>query len=367
MPENVTFAMLDKEDLDEFSDYLNDEALSLSKRPETVFYGAFSEEDELIAVLSAEERAEEDLIRIVNIAVTPSLQHKGIGSAMMDYAAEEAIEAGFAGLAVFLEADADGVGEFDPFFWRCGFSPEEAYLVKKIRLSELVHRLGRTRAVKDLESPNIRTLSGTEAYLRKKLDRILELEGGFTDLSPEKADPDISVVYLRDTDPIGCLLAGEENGQIELKYIFVSKECEDWTVFEKLIAKAVSEAVFKYGEDCPVVFSPVREGGQKLLLWFWGQRKTKEDNTVMVWTLPLRGAETKPGEKKAEEITVQAESRFVESGMRPLTNEELKCRDCIYRLREPGVLECHKYSTKPGEIIAGGGCQYYRMEGKVLL
>ena len=44
MPENVTFAMLDKEDLDEFSDYLNDEALSLSKRPETVFYGAFSED-----------------------------------------------------------------------------------------------------------------------------------------------------------------------------------------------------------------------------------------------------------------------------------------------------------------------------------
>ena len=157
MPENISFAMLDKEDLDEFSDYLNEEALALSGRADTFFYGAFQEEDELAAVLSVEVRSDEDQIRILSIAVTPALQH-----------------------------------------------------------------------------------------------------------------------------------------------------------------------------------------------------------TVMVWKLPLRGEITESAEEKAKEKPVESESRFTDDGFRLLTNAELKCRDCIYRLKEEGVLECHKYSTKPAEIIAGGNCACYR-------
>ena len=360
MPENISFAMLDKEDLDEFSDYLNEEALALSGRADTFFYGAFQEEDELAAVLSVEVRSDEDQIRILSIAVTPALQHTGIGSALIDYAVGEAIEAGFAGLVVFLEADTKGVGEFDPFFWRCGFSPEEAYPVKKLLLSELVERLDRTPALKHLDLTTVRPLAETDSYLQKKLARVLKTESGFTDPSPENVDPQISMVYLKGTDPVSCLLVGEENNQLQLKYIFVSKKCDDWTVFEKLIARAVSEAVKKYGEDCYVVFSPVSEGGLKMLLWFWGQRKTVDEHTVMVWKLPLRGEITESAEEKAKEKPVESESRFTDDGFRLLTNAELKCRDCTYRLKEEGVLECHKYSTKPAEIIAGGNCACYR-------
>ena len=41
----------------------------------------------------------------------------------------------------------------------------------------------------------------------------------------------------------------------------------------------------------------------------------------------------------------------------PVTNEDLICRDCVYRLKD--VMTCEKYDVKPDSVIAEDICEEY--------
>lgn len=43
----------------------------------------------------------------------------------------------------------------------------------------------------------------------------------------------------------------------------------------------------------------------------------------------------------------------------PVTNDDLICRDCVYRLEEKDVLKCEKYDVKPDSVIAEDYCEEY--------
>ena len=43
----------------------------------------------------------------------------------------------------------------------------------------------------------------------------------------------------------------------------------------------------------------------------------------------------------------------------PVTNEDLICRDCVYRLEGGNVMICEKYNQKPDTVITEGECEEY--------
>ena len=47
---------------------------------------------------------------------------------------------------------------------------------------------------------------------------------------------------------------------------------------------------------------------------------------------------------------------------KPMTNDGLICADCRFRIPDGGVLRCHKYDTKPAEVLNGGDCKKYKAE-----
>ena len=43
----------------------------------------------------------------------------------------------------------------------------------------------------------------------------------------------------------------------------------------------------------------------------------------------------------------------------PVTNEDLICRDCVYRLEGTDVMVCEKYDVKPESVITEDSCDEY--------
>lgn len=53
-------------------------------------------------------------------------------------------------------------------------------------------------------------------------------------------------------------------------------------------------------------------------------------------------------------------SNFEEGPMfEPVTNEDLICRDCVYRLEGKDVMVCEKYDKKPDSVISEDTCEEY--------
>jgi hypothetical protein len=54
------------------------------------------------------------------------------------------------------------------------------------------------------------------------------------------------------------------------------------------------------------------------------------------------------------------QSRFEEEAfLEPVTNEDLICRDCVYRLDGGDVMKCEKYDVKPDSVISEDDCEEY--------
>lgn len=51
-----------------------------------------------------------------------------------------------------------------------------------------------------------------------------------------------------------------------------------------------------------------------------------------------------------------------------ITNDDLKCKDCIYRMHDDVIIgntsKCHRYTTKPIDVLNGGNCELYEKEPK---
>ena len=62
------------------------------------------------------------------------------------------------------------------------------------------------------------------------------------------------------------------------------------------------------------------------------------------------------------EKRIESESRSV----RAITNADLVCRDCIYRLDDSERLgntsQCKRYISKPNQVLLGRDCEEYRKE-----
>ena len=62
------------------------------------------------------------------------------------------------------------------------------------------------------------------------------------------------------------------------------------------------------------------------------------------------------------EKRIESESRSV----RRITNGDLVCRDCIYRLDDSERLgntsQCKRYISKPNQVLLGRDCEEYRKE-----
>jgi len=43
----------------------------------------------------------------------------------------------------------------------------------------------------------------------------------------------------------------------------------------------------------------------------------------------------------------------------PVTNEDLICRDCVYRMEGRNVMKCEKYDVKPDSVITEDSCEEY--------
>ena len=62
------------------------------------------------------------------------------------------------------------------------------------------------------------------------------------------------------------------------------------------------------------------------------------------------------------EKRIESESRSVSA----ITNADLVCRDCIYRLDDSERLgntsQCKRYISKPNQVLLGRDCEEYRKE-----
>ena len=110
-------------------------------------------------------------------------------------------------------------------------------------------------------------------------------------------------------------------------------------------------------------FEPADENDKYTHYELWLE-KSKQDQT--------EGDVPEAAEAKTDEASERSfNERYQESreeerakiedfmAMTPLTNKDLICAGCIYHTEETDVLSCHKYATKPYEVLTDDTCPLY--------
>ena len=114
----------------------------------------------------------------------------------------------------------------------------------------------------------------------------------------------------------------------------------------------------------------MQETAEKLVDYFFAG--TEDADRLNRFYLPFRkededlpeSAEEEEDEEdpQPEEQTEKGGPMSVDPEFHILTNVDLVCRDCIYRIPEMGVGTCHKYLMKTGEVLNGEACPKHRKE-----
>ncbi len=306
----------------------------------------------------------ENPARIYSIAVSPEYQRQGVGSALCDSLAGRLCEAGAMGMEAFVfETQDDAFAGISHFLWRCGFTESESYADYELTLGEVAGNKEFVRLEKQKRFQNMRFLSELTDVEKRNLGNMLAMEAEYTDFPRKGLDASLSTVYEKNGKALGCALMGTERDKLLLHFIFLSNRADDKTALIKMLSQTLTACREKYGDDKKVSILAVEEKGEKLASFFFAD--SKGANRLHRFTFGFSKEKEAAQEQAAIPVNSEKKERRplgTDPIFMPLTNNDILCRDCIYRIPNAGVSVCHKYDHKPDAVIGNVACAKYRKE-----
>ena len=363
-----------------FEDFLPDSALQALPYGRIGVCCAVDMDEDLVTGAAAMDVAGETA-ELLGVAVLPEYERKGIGSGLVDELAATLIRSGTPAIGCYLgggEDDPDGISRF---LWHCGFSPTEDYADKTMTLGELLEiPVFKKLLAKRKIFPNIKFIAKCPFPVRKEF---IERIAGKTDYSGSQFKNvlrDVSTYYMQGDKAAGCVYIGKDTQQLlaeasadedtlSLEYVYLDSSVGKGEVIPMMLAQSLAKTAEDYGPEQKIRILCVNTVSEKLLEGILG--KNAAQGRLARWELSLERnlpAEAEPYYSEEEIRDITASSSPEETSltgdlfMRPVSNDTLACRDCLYRLEGPGVLDCHKYSMKPSTVIMRGECPKYRRQ-----
>lgn len=393
---NLSFGTLDKSDFDSYSDYVPSVTKEQLKESDIYVLGAFNDDtDELVgaAVIRSVNPAE-----LLSITVAGPYRNRGIGDAMIIHMIEALSDAGIEGMSCIIPEDGKAyITGTGLFFWRCGFSPVKRYSDFSFSLKSAGknEKLGRI-----IEEWSDEGYEPAPALFSEEGKALLELLPA--DPKPDDMDysPSFSTVYKEDGSLVGCLLVSEEDGFFLVNILYETKGYA--TVIYSMIVRTLMAIAEAYNDETELRFIGAFDQLEALYSYIFPKEAGKNCQTLYVLPFNRNYSEKKehndtdiseefpasvndtekpqdyedeiklpkaldddadPEDNEDDDGSEDVISHFADDPvLRPVTDEELYCRNCLYRLGGVESGACHKYDRKPDEIINGGICDRFYAE-----
>ncbi|MBR5420202.1 MAG: GNAT family N-acetyltransferase [Lachnospiraceae bacterium] len=371
---DLKVAALQKEQLDLYRSFILENALDHIQDEDVLVIGAL-DGDALVGVMVVKQ---DDPVRVMSISVNEDYQRKGVGSTLMDELAGRLIEAGAEGMeALLFGTDEEDYKGLSQFLWRCGFIQDESYLDVEVSLGEVAANKEFARVTGEKTNHNTRLLSELTEMEKKKLGKILSVQAGYHNFPRQGLLEKLSCVYEDKGEICGCVLMGEKGNTLELQYVFLNADLSDRIALFRMMSRTLEASRSAYGDDKKLRILTMNEKSEKIADYFFSASQSRDrlNRFYFDFSNPSEEVEEEPEDAYRDPGMVGISGDLTEGlpqtsmAQNPvfhiLSNADLTCRDCVYRITGMGADICHKFDSKPGEVLGGGSCPKYRKEGEV--
>ena len=195
------------------------------------------------------------------------------------------------------------------------------------------------------------------------LDRVTDAEKEFSELSAKIEDAVVGRLIYRNRGRVR-VYAIETDEDFRLKGIAselmhnlvkLTKERQGYVIEARLTAEQAN----REGEDEPSYFlwrcgfEPIHETEEYVHYELWLEKKSADEEPETEENMPEPPVVKKnPEDDQDEMISLYAQQPVI----KPLTVQDMICKDCIYHTGGKDVMACHKYASKPEEVLTEDTC-----------
>ena len=257
----IEYALLDKNKVDVYKDYLTPEAYSRRNEDSVFYYGAICEEKIVgVAAFVADDESE-----LLSVSVSPKWQKQEIGSELIDGIVDMVKECGSTMLETILFVQDNEEEGVEKFLWRCGFNEEEEHLVgsfslKDIKKNDVIKKIIDKKLPEKVKS--LSQVSDTEAC---DFGNSLMKKGIYSGWETGRFHDRLSSVYMERGRILACLLFSDEGDELNLEFAYVDPKNDNRLILLYLIANAYLKAESEYAEDTEISALAMNETSERLL------------------------------------------------------------------------------------------------------
>ncbi|MGN0413057.1 MAG: GNAT family N-acetyltransferase [Lachnospiraceae bacterium] len=277
----MEYALLDKNKVDVYKDYLTPEAYSRRNEDSVFYYGAICE-GKIVGVAAFAADGESELL---SVAVSPKWQKQGIGSELVDGIVDMVKACGSTMLETILVVQDDKEEGIDKFLWRCGFNEEEEHLVggftfKDVKNNDVIKK------IRDKKLPEqVKSLSQVSKMEARDFGSSLMKKGIYPGWETGSFNERLSSVYMERGRISACLLFSDEGDDVNLEFAYVDPQNRNQLIFLYLVANSILKAESDYAEDTKIWTVAMNETSEELLKKLLGDHLKTE--RLVSYTLRL--------------------------------------------------------------------------------
>lgn len=264
----IEYALLDKNKVDVYKDYLTPEAYSRRNEESVFYYGAICEEKIVgVAAFVADNESE-----LLSVSVSPKWQKQEIGSELVDGIVDMVKECGSTMLETILfvhDGEEEGV---DKFLWRCGFNEEEEHLVGGFTLKDIKNNDAIKKIMEKKLPEQVKSLSQVSDIKARDFGKGLMKKGVYSGWETGKYNEHLSSVYIESGRISACILLSDEGDDLNLEFAYVDPNNHNQLTLLYLIANSILKAESEYAEDTEISTVAVNKTSERLLQKLLGNK-----------------------------------------------------------------------------------------------
>lgn len=348
---HLIYDFIDKSDIGLISDYIPLNIEKYDNYDEIRFIGAFDDEDNdiLVGVLTFDLN---EPVNLLQVTVAKEYRRKGVGLSLVKVLLELAYSFGSKNVETVYFRDNNESGN-DDFLWHCGFEPVQISKYYTLSVSQILSEKNIAATIASCKT-NVISFDECAEYAVNEFWEDLQNKNILNDINEFNYDTKLSKVYISNNKILSCILLSViDNKTYMLDFLYNSGNAPSLMVMY-LIAAAAKELGSVADSDACVQLAAVNDISDKMVNHLFPDNILTE---VVRYNINLN--KCIPGPEINDDYFIEEESRFIDNGFTPFTNDNLACKDCIFRHDFNGVFSCHRYLEKPNLILSGEDCDKY--------
>ncbi len=338
----MTYSRISHKQADQIKDFFTPGLTTQADSDKYLYYMGFDEEAEEITAAAAVDPRLGGLL-LLSIGVRPDKQRKGIGSGLMRFLTEDLtgrirqenqpVRPVLLLQTSLQEKEWEGL---DPFLMHNGFVLVEQANLCSVKLSQILESEILKKAAEHFHKEHFRSLKDVPESVIRSFGNRIEQNGIYPGIHPGELDKNLSIVYLENDTIKGCLLMGPtEDGNLLNHWVYLDPELRDRTLLLQMFVMSINAFRTTIRKDVTVYFLPVAEISGKLLNRL--APAAKLEYQIRTYEKSLRDGDTPVFDQ--------------------VTEKNMICEGCVHSTG--CILECARYTKKPGMVLYGGSCKHY--------